>query len=393
MTTSSAGDRFGLTWHPSIAAGILANLDRIDLLEVIPEGRFLDTRQGRLALKRLARTRPVSIHGVSLGLASASPPEARRLERFARLIGEVEPDSWSEHLAFVRSGDIELGHLAAPPRTAATIESVATHAEVARRRIGSYPSLENVATPLDPPGSDRSEGDWLTEVLRQSPIHLLLDLHNLHTNGVNFGFDAGAVLDSLPADRIRTIHIAGGHDAPSPHGVRRIDDHLHDVPDAVYALLTRVGARVPHPVDVVLERDGAFPPVARLLAQLDRAREALALGRARAADRADEPDARVAERRGERDRLETCSEEWRVVERFLAQLYTDSGARSRFVDAPVEEAMRAGLSEDRARAFEKPDVTGLELAAATFAHKRALVRDAHPSSWTRRLRSALTLSD
>ena len=368
---SATSDRFGLTWHPSIAGGVLAHLDRIDLLEVIPEGRFLDSRRGRRALRRLARTRPVSIHGVSLGLASASPPDARRVERFARLIGEVEPESWSEHLAFVRSSGIELGHLAAPPRTATTVDALAAHVEMARRRIGNYPSLENVATPLEPPGSNLSEEEWLIDVLDQSPVGLLLDLHNLHTNAANFGFDPIAVLDALPVDRIRTIHIAGGHDV-SPHGggIRRIDDHLHDVPDAVYALLTRVGEVLPSPVDVVLERDGAFPPMAHLLAQLDRARQALALGRSRAAERVETAPIRIPSTARPGRELETRSNEARLVERFLARLFTDAALRSRFVVAPVEEAVRAGLSADQARAFANPDVTGLELAAATFASKR-----------------------
>jgi uncharacterized protein (UPF0276 family) len=61
---------------------------------------------------------------------------------------------------------------------------------------------------------------------------------------------------------------------------RWLDDHLHDVPDPVCDLLEIVGESVPHAVDVVLERDGAFPPFGQLLAQLDRA-TALARGRTR----------------------------------------------------------------------------------------------------------------
>ena len=130
-------DRFGVTWHPSIAAGVLAHLDRIDLVEVIPEGPFLDSRPARQALRRLARTLPVSIHGVSLGLATVAPIDRGRVERLARLVGEVEPESWSEHLAFVRAGGIELGHLAAAPRTALSVEAVAEHVEQARQAIGA----------------------------------------------------------------------------------------------------------------------------------------------------------------------------------------------------------------------------------------------------------------
>src|SRR5262249_9596041 len=154
--------------------------------EVIPEGRFLEPKCGRRALRSLARTLPVSIHGVSLGLASVTRVEARRLETFARLVNDVEPESWSEHLAFVRAGDIELGHLAAAPRTSVTVEATAKHVEMARRAVGSYPAVENVATPIDPPGSDRSEAEWLLDLLTTSPADLLLDLHNLYANAKNF---------------------------------------------------------------------------------------------------------------------------------------------------------------------------------------------------------------
>ena len=42
----------------------------------------------------------------------------------AHLIEVTGAESWSEHLAFVRGGDIEIGHLAAPPRSEASIEEL-----------------------------------------------------------------------------------------------------------------------------------------------------------------------------------------------------------------------------------------------------------------------------
>jgi uncharacterized protein (UPF0276 family) len=396
--SASRTDRFGLTWHPAIAAGVLANRDRIDLVEVIPEGRFLESRTGRRALARLARTMPVSIHAVSLGLASASPVDSRRLDRLGRLIGEVEPESWSEHLAFVRSGGIELGHLAAPPRTELIVEKVAANVELARRCTGSYPSLENVATPIDPPGSDLSEELWLQRVFEGSPAGFLLDLHNLYTNATNFGFDPAAALASLPLDRIRAVHIAGGIETPGQHGeTRRVDDHLHDVPEAVYELLSVAGERIQHPLDVVLERDGAFPPMPHLLAQLDRARDALARGRARASVRAGVRDAATtADFHNRRASSDGCRPQTQpgstldaaLIERLLARLYTDAAFRARFLAAPAAELTRAGVPPELAHRFEHPDATGLELAAATFAHKRqALPADGRWPAWLERLRS------
>jgi uncharacterized protein (UPF0276 family) len=275
-------DRVGLTWHPLLAATILSARERIDLIEVIPEGLFLESRRRQRALRTLAREIPVSIHGVSLGLASTRPVDQWRLDRFARLLDTVQPECWSEHLAFVRADGVELGHLAAPSRTETTIDATAANLARAARTVGACPLVENVATIIDPPGCDMSERAWLTRLMATTSADLLLDLHNLYANGVNFGFDPAEVLRALPVERIRVIHLAGGAAVRASTGEERwLDDHRHDVPDPVYALLEDVGELVPHPVDVVLERDGAFPRGSELLDQLDRARAALRAGRAR----------------------------------------------------------------------------------------------------------------
>ena len=76
---------------------------------------------------------PLLVHGVALGPASTAPVDARRLDRLARLVERLEPAFWSEHLACVRAGDIEIGHLAAAPRTSATIDATAANLSRARR--------------------------------------------------------------------------------------------------------------------------------------------------------------------------------------------------------------------------------------------------------------------
>jgi uncharacterized protein len=274
-------DRFGLTWHPALAPDIVRACGRIDTLEVIPEVALRATRGDRDFLRLLARQIPVSLHGVSLGLASASPVEEWRLDEMARLVDEVQPEDWSEHLAFVRAGGIELNHLAAPPRTAAVLEGLAANLRRARRIVGSAPALENVATLLDPPGSTCDEQAWLCEVLAATGAPLLLDLHNVCTNAVNLRYDAKALIRALPLERISTVHIAGGTDAVdlATGTTLRVDDHRHDVPADVFELLTLVGELATQPLTVVLERDGDFPPFEEMLEELDAARVALAAGR------------------------------------------------------------------------------------------------------------------
>ena len=274
-------DRVGLGWRAQLSAGILSNLDQIDVIEVIADDYFDRPARAR-SLKTLAAHVPIVVHGISLGMASTAPVERPRLEKMARLLDLVKPESWSEHLAFVRAGDLEIGHLTAPPRTAATIDSTAANLDLARRVTGSSPLVENIATLIDPPASDRDEPTWLTQTLAASHTGLLLDLHNLYANSINFGLDPHLFLRRLPMERIHAVHISGGKwitDAARDHR-RILDDHLHDPPAPVYHLLTALAASCPNPLTVILERDGSYPPIEHLLSQLTRARRALQIGRA-----------------------------------------------------------------------------------------------------------------
>jgi hypothetical protein len=59
------------------------------------------------------------------------------------------------------------------------------------------------------------------------------------------------------------------------------------------------------------------------------------------------------------------------LEQFLARIYVDPVARARFLASPREEAERAGLTKEQCRSLETIDRVGLEMAARSFAHKRA----------------------
>lgn len=278
----SARDRVGLGWRAPLAASILARLDRIDVVEVLAEEWTREPAWRQRALATLGAQAPVLLHATSLSLASSWPVDEKRLSALGRLVERARPESWSEHLAFVRAAGVETGHLAAPPRTRATIEGVAANVARASRVVGAAPALENVATLLAPPCSEMGELEWLRGALEASGAGFLLDLHNLHANAVNHGFDAGAALAALPLERVACVHVAGGRWADGRDGRRRlVDDHLHPTPDPVLLLLEELASRCAQPLTVILERDGRYPPFAELLAELERAREALARGRAR----------------------------------------------------------------------------------------------------------------
>jgi uncharacterized protein (UPF0276 family) len=250
--------RFGIGWRPELGAAILANLDRIDAVELLAEEYGTANRR---ALQFLRRHVSITVHGTSLGLASTEPVDCKRLDAIARVVEWTEAESWSEHLAFVRAGGIEIGHLAAPPRNDATLDGLMRNVDTAWRVVGSKPLLENIATLIDPPFSTYDELSWMETASRATGCALLFDLHNLHANAVNFAF-----APRVPNCPIGAVHIAGGKRI---EGDRILDDHLHAVPDEVFAMLAGLSADL-----VILERDGRYPPFGELLAELDRARAA-----------------------------------------------------------------------------------------------------------------------
>ena len=142
--------------------------------------------------------------------------------------------------------------------------------------VGSAPLVENIATLIDPPGSDYDEIDWINSIMVRRPAACCSTCTTFTRTRPTSATTEIEFLKRLPAERIGAVHLAGGKWVEALGERRLLDDHLHDVPDAVYRLLAELAAVVPHPLTVILERDGAYPPIEVLLRQLDRAREALA---------------------------------------------------------------------------------------------------------------------
>lgn len=281
-------DRVGVGWRTELAPSIFSHLEHIDIVEVIIDDYLGASTTKLRALKTLSNQIPVLYHGVGMGLASSFPIEQWRIDRLARALNFLSAETWSEHLAFVRAGGIEIGHLAAPPRTVETVEGALQNLDRIRKAVGSQPVLENIASLIDPPGSKFSEPVWVANILQESNGDLLLDLHNLYANAVNFGVDPVEYLKSFPLHKVGLVHLSGGKWIKEPIGYRSrkdghrlLDDHVHDVPKEVYELLGILSETVSQPLTVIIERDGEFPEFKVILQQIAKAREVLESGRMR----------------------------------------------------------------------------------------------------------------
>ena len=59
-----------------------------------------------------------------------------------------------------------------------------------------------------------------------------------------------------------------------------------------------------------------------------------------------------------------------TFEAFLARIYVDEGARSKFLADPHGEATRAGLTQKEVEAVVKIDRVGLQLFSQSLGQKR-----------------------
>jgi uncharacterized protein (UPF0276 family) len=252
----------GLGWRPETA--LLCERRPLAFVEVIAESVPLDRALPRALEQLVERGAPVVVHGVSLSLGSADPPDPARLERLRRAAARLNAPLVSEHVAFVRGGGHETDHLLPVPRTREALAIVIDNVRWAQDALDRPLVLENIACLFEWPDDAIREGELLAELCERTGAQLLLDVSNLCANALNFGWDVGAFLDAIESTPIAYAHVAGG----AWRGSFFHDTHADPIADSSLALLGRVIARR-GPLPVLLERDDGFGTRAALEAELD----------------------------------------------------------------------------------------------------------------------------
>jgi uncharacterized protein (UPF0276 family) len=253
----------GIGWREELA-GFVGRRQGLGFVEVVAESLHADRPlpDGLEALRR--RGMPVVPHGVRLSLGSAGEPDPCRVGHLAALAERLGSPLVSEHVAFVRGGGLEAGHLLPVPRTRAALDVLAANVRLAQAELPVPLALEHVAALLEWPAPELDEAAFLTELLERTGALLLLDLANLWANARNHGGDPLAFLDALPLERIAYVHVAGGVERDGLYH----DTHAHPTPPAVLELVAELSRRR-DPPGVMLERDDAYPPEPELAAELD----------------------------------------------------------------------------------------------------------------------------
>lgn len=265
----------GVGYKPQHLSDILVDPGPVTWLEIHAENYMGDGGPQIAQLRHLAERFPISCHGVGLSIGSEAPLDADHLDRLKRLVRWLNPQSFSEHLAWSSHETGFLNDLLPVPYDAATVARVSEHINQVQDALGRQMLLENPSTYVQFAQSTMSETDFLKEVTARTGCGLLLDVNNVFVSATNQNYGPKEYLDAFPTDLVGEIHL-GGHeeDTDEAGAPLLIDAHNNPVVDPVWALydyaLTQTGA-----VPTLIEWDNDVPAWAELAAEADRAQTAL----------------------------------------------------------------------------------------------------------------------
>lgn len=240
----------GIGYRRELAAWIASRPAAVECLEITAEHFYDD---GEETLPQLRKEFRLFVHGLGLSLGTPGPLDPRRVEQFARVVQLAQPDWISEHVAFTRTPEVDLGHLNPIRPTRDTARMIAEHAREISERCRKPLLLENITSHLRVDG-ELSEPDFLNEVCDRADCGLLLDVTNLHINSRNHRFDPLGWLREIEPSRIRQLHIVGY----SREGERFTDGHGEAIQPELIELARAVVEYAPVQA-IILERDTNFP--------------------------------------------------------------------------------------------------------------------------------------
>jgi hypothetical protein len=268
MMTRPAPLGFGLGLRPVYYDEIVSTRPAIDWFEIISENYMTGGGRPTAMLERVRADYPIVMHGVAMSLASTDPLDYDYLRELKALAERVEPAWVSDHLAWTGVHGVCLHDLLPIPYTQEALDHVAERVMRVQDFLGRRLVVENASTYVAFRESEMSEWAFVNELARRADCLLLLDVNNVFVSGFNHDFDAGEFIDTIDVDRVAQFHMAGHTD----QGTHKIDTHDQPVCEGVWALYERARRRF-GPVSTMIERDDNFPPLAELLAELDRMRE------------------------------------------------------------------------------------------------------------------------
>jgi len=227
-------------------------------------------QSGRLPLYHLgkiAQDYQLTFHGVGMSLGSADTLNMEYLAILKQRIKEFKPAWVSDHLCWTSIAGRHSHELLPLPYTDEAIKIVSDKIVRVQDYLGQRILIENVSSYLTYTDSLMMEWEFLNNIVSEADCDILLDINNIYVSAVNHQIDANAYLQSIPADRVREIHLAGYEDM----GTHLLDTHSRPVYEPVWELYNTALARFGK-VPTLIEWDNDIPEFDVLLAEAEKAR-------------------------------------------------------------------------------------------------------------------------
>ena len=265
----------GVGYKPQHLSDILADPGCVSWLEIHAENYMGDGGPQIAQLRHLAERFPISCHGVGLSIGSERPLDADHLDRLKKLVSWLNPQSFSEHLAWSTHDTGFLNDLLPVPYDTQTVTRVSEHINQVQDVLGRQMLLENPSTYVQFAQSTMSETDFLTEVAARTGCGLLLDVNNVFVSATNQGYGPRKYIDMFPTHLVGEIHL-GGHeeDTDETGAPLLIDAHNNPVVDPVWALYDYALAATGS-VPTLIEWDNYVPAWPVLAEEAARAQKAM----------------------------------------------------------------------------------------------------------------------
>lgn len=259
--------RVGLGFREPFRADVFLNRDRIDFLEITTD-HYLDAKPAKIEeLELLKEHFPLVPHSLDLSLGSAEGIDENYLEKVAEIVEFIQPEWFSDHLCFTKSGGVKIGHLAPVPYTAESLKVFIRNIERVKKRIATPLILENITYLMRFPSSQMSETEFITKIAEETDCGLLLDVTNLYINSRNFGFEWRKFLDEIPLERVVQLHFVGLRKQRN----LLIDAHSDQTQSEIWEVFAET-VKGTNLRGAILERDDNFPPFVEILEELATAR-------------------------------------------------------------------------------------------------------------------------
>ena len=204
---------------------------------------------------------PMVSHHIGLSIASAIPTDRAYVAQMANWAERWHAHWLSEHLAFVAIAE---GHGASAAGLALTapfdrevLDLAVERARYVMERTQAPFLLENSPYYVTFDDSEMREAEFLNRFCADSGGGLLLDLHNLYCNAVNYGFSGHRFLDELELATVVEVHIANGSTLAGIYA----DSHAGAPPEPVWDLLDDLVGRAPNLRGITFEFNDSYLPL------------------------------------------------------------------------------------------------------------------------------------